>query len=110
MVGRGASPPKYTPAAAAGPDTGWVRAELGALSSSAGLAGAELIEPLTAREQEVLGLLMEAFTNQEIADRLCVSLRTVETHLGHIYGKLGVRGRPEAMLWAMRTGASVRSC
>ena len=65
-----------------------------------------LVEPLTAREKEVLGLLMEAATNQEIADRLCVSLRTVESHLGHIYGKLGVRGRPEAMLWAMRMGVS----
>jgi DNA-binding CsgD family transcriptional regulator len=63
-----------------------------------------LVEPLTPREHEVLCLLTEASTSQDIADRLCISLRTVETHLGHIYGKLGVRGRVEAMLWAIRVG------
>lgn len=64
----------------------------------------KLTEPLTAREQEVLDLLMEASSNQEIADRLYISLRTVETHLGHVYGKLGVRGRVQAMLWAFHEG------
>lgn len=62
-----------------------------------------LPEPLTAREHEVLALLIHAKTNREIAEELVISLRTVECHLSTIYGKLGVRGRSEAMLWAVNT-------
>jgi DNA-binding NarL/FixJ family response regulator len=61
-----------------------------------------LIEPLTSRELDVLQLLAGAASNREIAERLAISPRTVETHLANIYGKLGVRGRTEAMLWAIR--------
>ncbi|GAC1443367.1 MAG: response regulator transcription factor [Chloroflexota bacterium] len=60
-----------------------------------------LIEPLTAREIDVLRLLAGAASNREIADSLMISTRTVETHLANIYGKLAVRGRTEAMLWAI---------
>jgi DNA-binding NarL/FixJ family response regulator len=63
-----------------------------------------LIEPLTNREIEVLRLLAAAASNREIAAALTISTRTVETHLANIYGKLGVRGRTEAMLWAIREG------
>lgn len=63
-----------------------------------------LIEPLTPREIEVLRLLAGAASNREIADQLAISTRTVETHLANVYGKLGVRGRTEAMLWAIREG------
>ncbi len=66
--------------------------------------GSDLVEPLTPRELEVLRLLAGAATNREIADRLEISPRTAETHLTNIYGKLGVRGRTEAMLWAIREG------
>jgi DNA-binding NarL/FixJ family response regulator len=65
-----------------------------------------LIEPLTSRELEVLRLLAGAASNREIAQRLNISPRTVETHLANIYGKLGVRGRTEAMLWAIREDVS----
>lgn len=65
-----------------------------------------LIEPLTPREVEVLGLLAGAASNREIAEHLDISSRTVETHLANIYGKLGVRGRTEAMLWAIHEGMS----
>jgi DNA-binding NarL/FixJ family response regulator len=61
-----------------------------------------LVEPLTPREVEVLRLLAGAASNREIAEQLDISARTVETHLANIYGKLGVRGRTEAMLWAIR--------
>lgn len=63
-----------------------------------------LIEPLTSREIEVLRLLAGAASNRELAEQLAISPRTVETHLANIYGKLGVRGRTEAMLWAIREG------
>lgn len=69
-----------------------------------GVPSADLIEPLTPRELEVLRLLAGAASNREIADRLEISLRTAETHLTNVYGKLGVRGRTEAMLWAIREG------
>jgi DNA-binding CsgD family transcriptional regulator len=61
-------------------------------------------EPLTARELDVLALLGRAASNREIASRLEISPRTVESHLSHIYGKLGVRGRGEAMLWVVHRG------
>jgi DNA-binding NarL/FixJ family response regulator len=67
-----------------------------------------LIEPLTSREIEVLKLLAGAASNREIAQTLAISPRTVETHLANIYGKLGVRGRTEAMLWAIREGMADR--
>lgn len=63
-----------------------------------------LIEPLTGREIEVLRLLAGAASNREMAEQLSISPRTIETHLANIYGKLAVRGRTEAMLWAIREG------
>jgi DNA-binding CsgD family transcriptional regulator len=65
---------------------------------------ATLIEPLTDRERDVLHRLVGGSTNREIADELGISVRTVESHLGNLYGKLGVRGRQEALLWAVQPG------
>jgi DNA-binding NarL/FixJ family response regulator len=65
-----------------------------------------LVEPLTAREIAVLRLLAGAASNREIAEQLGIGVRTVETHLANIYGKLLVRGRTEAMLWAIRAGVT----
>lgn len=53
---------------------------------------------LTDREREILAWAAAGQGNKEIADRLCVSLDTVKTHLHHIYRKLGVTGRVEAIL------------
>jgi DNA-binding CsgD family transcriptional regulator len=52
-------------------------------------------EGLTNREREVAGLAARGLTDVEIAARLSVSRRTVETHLYRIYAKLGVAGRHE---------------
>jgi len=54
-------------------------------------------EGLTARESEVLALLSEGLSNKEIADRVNISYDTVRAHLRHIYEKLHVRGRTEAV-------------
>jgi len=60
------------------------------------LPGGLLIEPLTERELEVLHLVAAGWTNQEIADKLVISVRTVKKHVENIHGKLGVRNRTEA--------------
>src|SRR5207249_6916533 len=52
---------------------------------------------LTPRESEVLALLSEGLSNKEIADRVNISYDTVRAHLRHIYEKLHVRGRTEAV-------------
>lgn len=59
-----------------------------------------LVEPLSERELDVLRLMSEGLTNPEIATRLYISMSTVKTHLIHIYGKLNVRNRAEAVLKA----------
>jgi DNA-binding NarL/FixJ family response regulator len=51
------------------------------------------LSPLTAREEEVAQLATRGLSNQAIATRLVVSVRTVETHLAHVYAKLGIRSR-----------------
>jgi LuxR family maltose regulon positive regulatory protein len=56
-----------------------------------------LIEPLSDRELDVLHLLVEHKTNQEMAQTLVISVNTVKTHLKNIYGKLGVHSRQEAV-------------
>ncbi len=61
---------------------------------------------LTTREMEVLQLLTLRYTNPEIADHLCVSTRTIQTHVSHILQKLGVRSRREAAASAERLGLS----
>ena len=55
-----------------------------------------LIEPLTAREIEILRLIAAGNRNQEIADHLFISLATVKRHIANVYGKLGVTHRTQA--------------
>lgn len=61
-------------------------------------------EPLTARELEVLRLVVQGVRNGEIGQRLSISIKTVETHLTSIYGKLGVQSRAEAIALAQKRG------
>jgi DNA-binding NarL/FixJ family response regulator len=60
--------------------------------------------PLTGRELEVLALVAGGFTNRDIAQKLCISVRTVETHLTHIYDKMDACSRTEAAVRAMQRG------
>ena len=55
--------------------------------------------PLTPREQEVASLVSEGLTNQEIADRLVISIRTAEGHVENILRRLGFRSRSSIATW-----------
>jgi LuxR family transcriptional regulator, maltose regulon positive regulatory protein len=62
------------------------------------------VEPLTAREVEVLHLLAGGAFNQRIADELTVSVGTVKAHISHILGKIGAHNRTEAVVRARKLG------
>jgi DNA-binding NarL/FixJ family response regulator len=69
---------------------------------SDGSAGPE--EPLSPREQEVLKLIAEAYTNKQIAETLHVAEKTVESHRANLLRKLGMRDRVELVRYAIRRG------
>jgi DNA-binding NarL/FixJ family response regulator len=83
-----------------------------ALAREAGLAHTPalgVVAPLlTTREEEVAELASRGFSNLAIAERLVVSVRTVEAHLAHVYTKLGISGRAELTM-ALRPGARTGS-
>ncbi len=61
-------------------------------------------EPLSEREMEILRLVARGLTNQEIAEELVISERTVRTHVSHILEKLHLANRTQAALYAHREG------
>jgi NarL family two-component system response regulator LiaR len=63
-------------------------------------------DPLTEREVKVLSLVSRGLTNQEIAEVLGISERTVRTHVGNILRKLHLANRTQAALYALRKGLS----
>jgi LuxR family maltose regulon positive regulatory protein len=71
-----------------------------ALPGPSAQAGQSLLEPLTLRESEVLPLLAEGASNQEIADQLVVSLATAKKHVANILSKLGAENRTQAIAYA----------
>jgi len=62
----------------------------------------KLYEDLTNREREVLGLIAKGRSNQEIADELFITLKTVKTHVSNILAKLQVDDRPQAAIYAIK--------
>jgi two-component system response regulator NreC len=69
-------------------------------------AALDPFETLTAREREVLHLVAEGHTNAEIADRLFISRRTVETHRANMMRKLGLRTQTDLISYVLRRGIS----
>lgn len=61
---------------------------------------------LTEREVEVLALIAQGLTNQEMCDRLWVSMPTIKTHVSHLLVKTGARDRVQLVLYALRTGVA----
>ncbi|MDP8907904.1 MAG: LuxR C-terminal-related transcriptional regulator, partial [Chloroflexota bacterium] len=80
------------------------REELQALGDRSRRAAADSSDALTPRERHVAQLAADGLSNPQIAQMLYVSLKTVETHLGHVYQKLGIRSR--AQLKTMLTSAA----
>ena len=82
------------------------------LDAFAGLPGdvppIQPVEPLTAREEQVLLTVSRGRTNAEIADELHISLGTVKAHLANLMQKLGARNRVEIAMWAHETGRLTR--
>ncbi|MBN1179837.1 MAG: response regulator transcription factor [Anaerolineae bacterium] len=66
--------------------------------------GGDDVERLTEREFDVLRLAAKSLSNREIADELCITVRTVQVHMSNIFGKMGVGSRTEAVLTALRRG------
>src|SRR2546430_14366 len=60
--------------------------------------------PLSRREAEVLRLLAQGYTNQEAADRLAVSVKTIETHRKRLSDKLGLKSRAQLFRFAVEGG------
>jgi DNA-binding NarL/FixJ family response regulator len=86
-----------------------VEPHLFAASPSALLEASQTSPPasrpaLSRREQEVLTLLAEGHTNQQIADRLSLSVKTIETYRARIAEKLGLRSRADIIRYAMEIG------
>ena len=61
-------------------------------------------DELTSREKEVLKLITEGYTNQEVADRLIISVKTVESHRAHILDKLELHTRADLVKYARTHG------
>jgi DNA-binding CsgD family transcriptional regulator len=75
-----------------------------ALAADAVAAGSPASFGLTHREREVLGLLVEGYSNRRIGDALFISESTAGVHVSNILGKLGVASRVEAAAIAVRVG------
>jgi DNA-binding NarL/FixJ family response regulator len=64
----------------------------------------ERSQPLTRREHQIARLVALGRSNRDVAEELVVGVRTVETHLEHIFRKLSVQTRTEVAVWAVRHG------
>ncbi|MGD2207153.1 MAG: LuxR C-terminal-related transcriptional regulator [Anaerolineae bacterium] len=75
----------------------WLLATFDERPSTISPATQALVEPLTERETEVLHLIAAGLTNREIAQELVIAVSTVKSHINHLYGKLEVKNRTQAV-------------
>ncbi len=67
-----------------------------------------IVNELSGREIEIIELVAEGLTNQEIAERLTISKRTVDNHVSNIFTKTGAKNRVALLNWAMDNGKICR--
>ena len=67
-------------------------------------ARSPLLEQLTRREREIAGLIGEGLTSRQIAERLVISERTVDSYAEHVRGKIGLHSRAQIAAWAVSQG------
>jgi non-specific serine/threonine protein kinase len=65
--------------------------------------------PLTRREREIAGLVSEGLSNREIAERLVLAKRTIDSHIEHIFSKLGFTSRSQLAVWVSRQDETTHS-
>jgi len=87
-----------------GAPTGFRKTVLDHFTPASRADAEQLVEPLTARELELLAYLPSRLTNSELAARCFVSVNTVKTHMAHIYRKLDASGRDAAIARARELG------
>lgn len=68
------------------------------------VAPAQVLEQLTKREREVLGLIAQGMSNKDIAQQLIITEKTVKTHVSHILDKLELADRTQAAIYAVKNG------
>jgi two-component system response regulator NreC len=66
--------------------------------------GADTFETLSDREKEILTWSVKGYTNKEIAEKLVISVKTVETHKSNVMEKLGIKSRPDLIKYALKKG------
>ncbi|WP_101845438.1 response regulator transcription factor [Halobacillus sp. Marseille-P3879] len=67
-------------------------------------SGSDLFELLSEREKEILTLIARGYANKEIAEKLIISVKTVETHKSNLMEKLQMKTRPELVSYALKKG------
>jgi len=92
------------PALAAWFSARWSGTEPAPVTAAPRPTASALVEPLSARELEVLRLLDSGLSNQEIAFKLNVAPSTVKTHINNLYGKIGAQNRVQALNRARQLG------
>ena len=68
------------------------------------MPAAQMLESLSTREREVLSLMAEGLSNQQIAEQLGIGEKTVKTHVSNVLAKLGVGDRTQAAVFAWKAG------
>jgi DNA-binding NarL/FixJ family response regulator len=88
------------------PEPAWQRFQDAVLdfTGQTGAGSGQAFENLSPRERETLSLLAEGLSNSEIAERLGISEKTVRNHLSHLFDKLGVWSRAQAIVFARDHG------